>query len=114
MIAGNVADDHRDAAERRECRRLPADADLQAAVDGVPRADLVNRSSVDGRHSGAVWILTRKPEPFEVRIPFVRHGRARGNRNEMLREMRCRVAGADCTDTVIDVDVTVPADVGAG
>src|SRR6185369_8423971 len=113
VLAENVADDDRETAERRQIGSAAGNADLDAAVDCESRPQLVNRAEVERGDGAALRFLSREPERLDVRIPFVRRGHARRYRYQMLREVRAP-ARADGTDAVVDVDVSMGTDVGAG
>ena len=58
--------------------RRTADTELDAAVDGEARSDLVDHAGVEGSFGRAVDIGAREPEHLDVRIPAIRHRFADG------------------------------------
>src|SRR3989442_4141637 len=83
---------------------------LQAAVDGIPRSQFVDRTDVDGDDRAAVGILFRKPERLAVRVQVVGRSGAVRQRREVLSEMRRSVASADPADAVVDIGMPLTAD----
>src|SRR5262245_42654673 len=67
--AGDVAEHDRQTAERGEAVTA-GDSHLQAAVERVAHAELVDRAGVDRGDTRAVRLLPREPERLDVRIPI--------------------------------------------
>jgi hypothetical protein len=114
-VHGTVgAKDDGHAGKHGEIRRRPANAQLDAAVDGVVRAQLVDDACVEGCLGSAIGIRARKPKDFAVWIPAIGDRRAQRRRQQVLRKMWKTVSGPNRADAVIHVGVPARSDIGSG